>query len=191
MNTKEPSCYRCGGKHAAPKCKFNSAKCYKCSKVGHLASVCRSQDVECSMKTKQPIAKGNIHSVLDSNTEGCDDNDELVIYSVYAVGLDNPTKKGYTVEMTIYGSPCAMEVDTTADYSIISKSIHSQKFSNFPLRPSKVELKTYTGEILAVCGEMLCDVVYKGHEYTLPIIVADYEKKPTLLGRNWLNRIRL
>ena len=40
-----------------------------------------------------------------------------------------------------------------------------------------------------MCGEMLCDVVYKGHEYTLPIIVADYEK-PTLLGRNWLNHIR-
>ena len=183
-NTKEPSCYRCGGKHAAPKCKFKSAKCYKCSKVGHLASVCRSQDVESSMKTKQPRAKGNIHSVLESNTEGCDDNDELGIYSVYAVGTDNPPNKGYTVEMTINGSPCVMEVDTAADYSIMSKSTHSKKFSNFPLRPSKVELKTYTGETLAVCGEMLCNVVYKGHEYTLPIIVADYEKKPTLLGRN-------
>ena len=191
VNTKEPSCYRCGGKHAAPKCKFKSAKCYKCSKVGHLASVCRSQDVESSIKTKQPKAKGNIHSVLESNTEGCDDNDELGIYSVYAVGTDNPPNKGYTVEMTINGSPCVMEVDTAADYSIMSKSTHSQKFSSFPLRPSKVELKTYTGETLAVCGEMMCDVVYKGHEYTLPIIVADYEKKPTLLGRNWLSHIRL
>ena len=131
--------------------------------------------------------------MLESNTEGCDDDDddELGIYSVYAVGSDNPTNKGYTVEMTINGSPCAMEVDTAADYSILSKSTHSQKFSNFPLRLSKVELKAYTGETLAVCGEMLCDVVYKGHEYILPIIVADYEKKPTLLERNWLNHIRL
>ena len=38
---------------------------------------------------------------------------------------------------------------------------------------------------------MQCNVVYKGHEYTLPIIVADYQKKPTLLGRNWLNHVRL
>ena len=162
VNTKEPSCYRCGGKHAAPKCKFKSAKCYKCSKVGHLASVCRSQDVESSVKTKQPKAKGNIHSVLESNTEGCDDNDEFGIYSVYVVGTDNPPKKGYTVEMTTNGSPCVMEVDTAADYSIMSKSTHSRRFSSFPLRPSKVELKTYTGETLAVCGEMMCDVVYKG-----------------------------
>ena len=38
---------------------------------------------------------------------------------------------------------------------------------------------------------MQCNVLYKGHEYTLPIIVANYENKPTLLGRNWLNRIKL
>ena len=83
------------------------------------------------MKTKQPIAKGNIHSVLESNTEGCGDNDELGIYSVYAVGIDNPTNKDYTVEMTVNGSPCAMEVNNAADYSIMSKSTHYQKFSNF------------------------------------------------------------
>ena len=85
--------------------------------------------------------------------------------------------------MTINGSPCVMEVDNAADYSIMSKNAHCQKFSNFPLHPSKVELKTYTGETLAMCGEMLCDVVYKGHEYTMPIIVADYEKKPTFAGK--------
>ena len=67
---------------------------------------------------------------------------------MYAVGTDNPTNKSYTVEMTVNGSPCAMEVDTAADYSMMSKSIHSQKFSNFPLRPSKVELKTYTAKPL-------------------------------------------
>ena len=43
------------------------------------------------MKTKQPEAKGTVHSVLESNTEGYDDNDELGIYSMYAVGTDNPT----------------------------------------------------------------------------------------------------
>ena len=98
---------------------------------------------------------------------------------MYAVGTDTPTNKGYTVEMTINGSPCTMEVDAAADYSLMSKSTHFQIFSSFPLRPSKVELKTYTGETLIGCGEILCQVVYKCHEYTLPIIVADYEKKPT------------
>ena len=52
-----------------------------------------------------------------------------------------------------------MEVDIVADYSIISKRTYAQKFSNFPLCPSKVELKTYMGETRTVCGEMKCDVV--------------------------------
>ena len=89
------------------------------------------------------------------------------------------------------GSLVAMEVDTAADYSIMSKSSYTQKFSNFPLYPSNVELKTYTGETLTVCGEMQCNVSFKDHEYTLPIIVANYENKPILLGRNLLNRIKL
>ena len=38
---------------------------------------------------------------------------------------------------------------------------------------------------------MQCDILYKGHKYTLPIIVANYENMPLLLGRNWLNRIKL
>ena len=109
---------------------------------------------------------------------------------MYAAGTDNLTNQSYTVEMAINCLPCAIEVNAAADYSIMSKRTHAQKFSNFPLRPSKVELKTYTRET-TVCGEMQCNVVYKSYEYTLPIIVADYEKKPTLLGRNWLNHIRL
>ena len=110
---------------------------------------------------------------------------------MYAVGADHLTNKRYTVEMTINGSTCVMEVDTAADYLIMSKSTYAQKFSKFPLHPSKVEMKTYTGETLTVCGEMQCDVVYRGHKYTLPIVVANHENKPTLLGRNWLNRINI
>ena len=83
-----------------------------------------------------------------------------------------------------------MEVDTAADYSIMSKSTYMQKFSGTPLHPSNVKLKTYTGETLVVCGEMQCDVGYKGLKYVLPILVANYGK-PTLLGRNWLSQVKL
>lgn len=64
VNTNAPLCSWCGGKHAAPKCKFTSTKCYKCSKVGHFASVSRNKDVKSSMKSKQQGAKGNAHNVL-------------------------------------------------------------------------------------------------------------------------------
>ena len=37
---------------------------------------------------------------------------------------------------------------------------------------------------------MQCDIVYKGKQYSLPIIVANYDAKPTLLGKNWLRHIK-
>lgn len=185
----EQSCYRCGaGSHAAPKCRFKSAKCFKCGKTGHISSVCQSKDGESNTKpTKHQ--QGNVNNVLVSQNEG--DNDELGIYTLNAVSTDNPKNKGYTVEMSINGLLCEMEVDTAADYSIMSKSMYMEKFSDIPLSSSMIKLKTYTGETLQVCGEMQCDIVYKGLKYALPIIVANYESKPTLLGKNWLSHIRL
>ena len=132
VNTNAASCYRYFGKHEAPKCRFKSAKCYKCSKVGHLASVCRSKVVESSVKSKQQGSEGNVHNVLESR-KVCDDDEELGIYSLYAVGTDKFTNKSYNLEVSINGSLVAMDVDTAADYSIMSKSKYTQKFSNFPL----------------------------------------------------------
>ena len=38
---------------------------------------------------------------------------------------------------------------------------------------------------------MLCKVVYSGQEYILPMIVGENEGKPTLLGRNWLEKLKV
>lgn len=42
-----------------------------------------------------------------------------------------------------------------------------------------------------MCGEMRCDVVYKGQTYSLPLLDADYTGEPTLLGRDWLSCVKL
>ncbi|RUS83602.1 hypothetical protein EGW08_008656 [Elysia chlorotica] len=39
------SCYRCGGPHAHNSCKFKDSKCYKCQKIGHIAKLCRSNEM--------------------------------------------------------------------------------------------------------------------------------------------------
>ena len=46
-------------------------------------------------------------------------------------------------------------------------------------------------KVLEVSGEIQCDIVYKGKQYSLPILVANYDAKPTLLGKNWLRHIKL
>ena len=94
------------------------------------------------------------------------------------------------MEMKINGKPCMMEFDTAADFATMSKSEYLEKFADEPLTPSQVTLKTYTGEVLDVSGEMHCEIVCKGKQYSLPILVANYDAKPTLLGKNRLSTLR-
>ena len=84
-----------------------------------------------------------------------------------------------------------MELDTAADFSIISISEYIEKFADNPLTPSQVTLKTYRGEVLEVSSKMHCDIVCKSKQSSLPILVANYEAKPTFLGKNWQRNIKL
>ena len=110
-DTEQSLCPRCGGSHPGQSCKFKSANCYKCSTLGHLASDCRTKDA-------------NIHNVQSSElSNNADENDdELGIYTLYSLDTNKPNCISYTVELEINGKPCKMELDTAADYSIMSKS---------------------------------------------------------------------
>ena len=150
-NTNHEQCFRCGGNnHSGQSCKFKSAKCYRCSKIGHLASVCRS---------KSERKKGTVHNLHVSESS----NDELGIYSLYSLDKNRPSPGGYSVEMLINGKPCKMEVNTAADNAITAHSVYLEKFADTPLTPSKVVLRTHTGEVLEVSGEMQCNVFIRIH----------------------------
>ncbi|PFX22898.1 hypothetical protein AWC38_SpisGene12555 [Stylophora pistillata] len=180
-HSSNKSCFRCGAEHNYNSCKFKNAKCFKCSKIGHIPTGCRDKSEE--NKANSVSSKGSIH-----NMQSNDEYDKLGIFSVETSVSKNDK---YKVSMSINGCMCKIEVDTTADGSIMSKSTYTQKFSSFSLAPSNAILKTYTGEPVNVCGEMRCDVGYKGQIYLLPLLVADYTGKPTLLGRDWLTRVKL
>lgn len=46
-------CWRCGGQHYAPSCKFREAVCNFCKKRGHIAKVCRSRSGSSSLGSAQ------------------------------------------------------------------------------------------------------------------------------------------
>ena len=86
--------------------------------------------------------------------------------------------------MSINGSLCKMEINTATYYLKTIRSTNAQKYINIPLHSSKVELKTYIGEILTMWGEMQCDIVYIVKKYVLLIIGVNYEFRPNLLDTN-------
>ena len=83
-----------------------------------------------------------------------------------------------------------MEVDTGASLSIVSEHTYNELFLVLgPLTPSNVNLVTYTGEKLKVLGSLNVQVQYNSQCLTLPLLVVQ-GTGPSLLGRNWLERIK-
>ena len=185
------SCYRCNGSHSPQSCQFKLAKCYNCQKKGHIAPACRAKPKAGSKQpvgSKRPAQKG-VHN-LEMNPDG----DELGLYTIYAADIDEPAanqSKDFRTKLMVNDQLIDMRIDTAADCSVMSQDTYETKFSSTPLSQSKVRLKTYSGETLETCGQMNCSVQHNGQSVTLPIIVAGYRNRPTLLGRDWLGKLKL
>ena len=83
-----------------------------------------------------------------------------------------------------------MEIDTGAAVSLISQTTQEDLFPSARLDKSSLVLRTYTAETIPVLGQMEVEVrygEYTGH-HKLYVVRG---KGPPLLGRNWLQHIRL
>ena len=94
------------------------------------------------------------------------------------------------VTFDIEGRELDMELDTGAAYTVISEGTYKSKFAGTKLRKSRVLLKTYTNERIHVVGQLNVHVKYEQQDAALTLqVVAG--NGPALLGRNWLQCIRL
>jgi len=93
----------------------------------------------------------------------------------------------------VNGANLTIELDTGATWSIISEETYCKLFlaDRAPtLKASRAQLKTYTGEVSRILGEIKVQVQYKTEERNLNLLVIA-GKGPSLLGRNWLSQIKL
>ena len=97
------------------------------------------------------------------------------------------------VTVSVNGNPLAMEIDTGASVSIASlktfESIRNGE-SILELDKSMVQLHTYAGQQIKVCGPAMVQARHDGQTALLPLIITE-GNGPTLLGRNWLEALRL
>ena len=108
---------RCGARnHPAARCKYRTAKCYNCSKVGHIASVCRSRPpVYREDRSKDVKSLGS--SIV---TPGLSLKDNT--YSLFSLPSTDHTRHPITLNVKLDGIPHFMELDTGASVSLISQS---------------------------------------------------------------------
>ena len=176
-------CYRCGKpNHKAPECHYKDSVCAKCKKKGHIAKVCRSTKSSPLQSRSEPSQTNTV--IPDTQVP-----EEYQLFSIQEEGTRNHTKP-LTVLVTINGKSVVMEIDTGSAVSIISDTVFSSVFELANLQETEVKLCTYSGEQLPVKGKITCEVSYNGQSYTLPLIVLA-GKGPTLLGRDWMQQIRL
>ena len=95
------------------------------------------------------------------------------------------------VTVQVQGVDLPMELDTGASPSLISETTYSNLSSTLgPLTPSNFTLTTYTGEKIFPLGSINVQVNYQSQGASLPLLVVPGDG-PTLLGRNWLEEIKI
>ena len=197
---QERECYRCGGMgHHASACRFKDAICNNCKKRGHLARVCRGnrpgrgqRQNEDSRRRQQPLARENVHNVDREPGPGEDQprppSDDETMFTMFRVGGNPQTPMVVTMEVN--GKLLTMEVDTGAAVSVISTATRDQMFPDCPLINTSAVLTTYTGERMPLAGEIKAKVKYGEQRAVLTLFVVE-GVGPNLLGRDWLQKIRL
>lgn len=83
-----------------------------------------------------------------------------------------------------------MEIDTGAATSIVGMQTYRKLFPHLTLHRSSLRLVTCTGEEIPIAGEIRSTVEYEGQTENASLIVMK-KKGPSLLGRDWLQKIQL
>ena len=93
----------------------------------------------------------------------------------------------------VNGQSLDMELDTGASVSLISESTYYALWNhdNRPtLKPTQVQLKTYTGSVVEVVGVINVEISYDGQNKGVRLHVVKGDG-PSLFGRDWLQVIKL
>ncbi|XP_065915317.1 uncharacterized protein [Dysidea avara] len=192
--TRVVKCYRCGEPHLATECQFKDTECHLCKKKGHLARVCRSKKAGTGRpphqrkKTKRAYSQ-KTHSVVA--TETAENDTDASAYTLFNVS-SSPSKP-YVVTVQINGAELPMEVDTGASLTLIGKSTFDKLWEAQaapPLQSTNNKLRTYTGENIEVLDVANVDVSFQEQNHNLQLLVVAGDG-PSLLGRDWLSKIRL
>ena len=185
-------CYRCLGNHTPSTCKFRTAECHFCKKIGHITKACRSKKDHTGQKFTRPQRHSNKTHHLAEEEEVIEEPKEQDS-SYHLFTLESNGQNPIIVQVELNQVLTEMEVDTGSSLSLINKSTYDSIASKNhiqPLQKSKVKLKTYTGELVGILGTAKVEVTHGEVKHNLVIHVVD-GKGPNLMGRDWLSSLKL
>ena len=180
--TSKKPCYRCARVgHTPDRCRFKNEKCHQCHKTGHIKRACRSKP-----QLPRVIKHINEEEPQESASEPDESSED---YNLFALRTTS-ARRSPIVPVTIESQALEMELDTGADVSLISEETYNQRWKHIPLQESTTTLRSYSGDLIGVKGQMEVNVTYGDQHRKLPLLVVK-GKGPNLLGKDWLSRITL
>ena len=175
----EKECQECDGRgHNSDKCRFRTYTCRFCNVKGHIAKACRKKKQN-EKETLPRHAKGGqrTHHI-----------EEAVVSTIHTL---SDTKGGPKVTLEVAGRDLELDVDTGASVTVLPHHVYSKYLKHVQLQKSKIAVQSYSGQPLRAVGEATVPVRY-GDQYTMGrMLVARAPSKPPVLGRNWLQSIKL
>lgn len=180
-------CYRCGSTgHQADKCQFKNKECFKCRRIGHTRRKCRQEE----SRPPSSATRGKESRMVNNVEENCCEEMEISMERLDLHTVANLRTPPVLVELLINQEKVVMEVDTGAACTVMSLEKFNKIGQVRDLKESHVKLRTYTGELVKPHGTTDVEVIQEGLKHRLPLLVVK-GNVPTLLGRNWLNKVKL
>ena len=187
--------YRClGTGHAPTDCHFKSAKCNKCHKTGHITKACQTRESTKQIKLSlKPLGQKSHSRKTKAPTNTVKDSPSSQSEPADIVHVDTASPhipKSYKVLTTSNNNPVTMELDTGAGVTIVSEKTWADKLNKPELQDCELALQSYPNRSLTVLGSCMVEVSIHGQTRQLPLVVVEGDGI-SLLGRNWLESIRL
>ena len=171
-------CDSCGGNHMRFTCKFKTAECHSCHKIGHIAKVCRSKPTRQNQHVRT--------TEIDSKTEidpSDSDADELQILSVKS---DRHLYQKVTFDN---GQTSDFVIDTGSPVNFMSKSELQRLQLNAKLQRTSSTITGVSGHKLPVVGQIQTCVTVDDRTTSIPILIT--KSGPNVLGLEGLRTLQI
>ena len=188
-------CYGCGGKdhiHGSFKCPANEKICYKCGRVGHFISVCRSPSKSGQNEGRQQVRRyqnqGNVNQVWNRDSRDVEEDrstdiSETLHAFAFYIDAINP-KQHKTRIVKVDGNSVSFVIDSGATVCMIDYNTYKSTFEGkVCLEPTNARIYTYGSKIpMSLSGVFYPSFEYGENRTIAAVIVTATEDAGCLLS---------
>uniref|UniRef100_A0A914UZE4 CCHC-type domain-containing protein n=1 Tax=Plectus sambesii TaxID=2011161 RepID=A0A914UZE4_9BILA len=181
-------CDRCGGSgHDENECKYRNAVCNACSKMGHLARVCRSKP----NASQNESYGGEDCSQKKRREESTKVNQMFLNIDSISVTSDRESSRdsqSYEAALQVNGRPARLQFDMGAAVTLINEALW-RDLGRPGLEESAVICHSVTSQQIPVMGQAVVGVIYNGQSPHLKMLVTS--QSDNVMGRSWIRALQI